>query len=64
MDTLKHSLSDDLLTIFKRACRENEFEVADHLLTALEVIASEQADRHQLDAAYLTFITCCDRRPP
>lgn len=61
MGALKHSLSDDVLAIFKRACRENEFELATHLLSVLEVMASKQTDRHQLDAAYLTFIACCDR---
>lgn len=57
MDVLKHSLSDDVLAAFKRACRENEFELANHLLSALEAMAT---DRHQLDAAYLTFIACCE----
>lgn len=60
MSAMKHSLSDDVLAVFKRSCRENEFELANHLLSALEVIASNQTDRHQLDAAYLTFIACCD----
>ncbi len=60
MGALKHSLSDDVLAVFKRACRENQFELATHLLSALEVMASKQTDRNQLDAAYLTFIACCD----
>lgn len=60
MGALKHSLSGDVLAVFKRACRENELELANHLLTALEVMARKQTDRHQLDAAYLTFIAYCD----
>lgn len=60
MGALKHSLSDDVLAVFSRACRENEFELANCLLSALEILASKQTDRHQLDAAYLTFIACCD----
>lgn len=60
MGSLRRSLSDDVLAVFERACQENEFELANHLLSALEAIASKQTDRHQLDATYLTFIASCD----
>lgn len=60
MSSLGHTLSDDLLEVFKRACLENEFESAGHLLSALEVLVSKQTDGNSLDAAYLAFIACCD----
>lgn len=60
MGTLKHSLNDDVFAVFERACQQNEFELADHMLLALEVMARKQNDTKQLDSAYLTFIACCD----
>ena len=49
---MKRSLHDDVFAAFARACREEEFELAEHLLRAIEVIARLQDDSEQLDAAY------------
>ncbi|AYO86643.1 hypothetical protein [Methylobacterium brachiatum] len=41
--TVSRSLETRLLALLKQACSEHEFEVADHLLCALECLA-EKAD--------------------
>ena len=46
------SLRDDVLAVFARSCEEGEFEVAEHLLCAIEVIALQSLDFEQLDVAY------------
>lgn len=49
---MTRSLRDDVLAAFARACREREFEVAEHLLCAIEAIALQSHDFEQLDVAY------------
>jgi hypothetical protein len=43
------------------ACEEQEFELAEHLLRALEAIARQQANSDQVDAAYALLTTPCDQ---
>lgn len=56
--TVRRSLETKLLALLKQACSECEFEVADHLLCALECLA-EKADEpphgepSSLDEGYL-----------
>jgi len=53
MNVRQHSLGDDLSVAFTRACRERDFAVADHLLSALEIIASREDEPGRLERAYL-----------
>lgn len=46
-------LEDDVFAVFERACREHEFEVAEHLLQTLETIAARSGDEDRLEEAYL-----------
>ncbi|WP_166656284.1 hypothetical protein [Paraburkholderia sp. BL10I2N1] len=45
---------------FARACKEEEFELAEHLLRAIEVVARKQNDCEQLDAAYMILAQAVD----
>jgi len=47
--------------VFARACKEEEFELAEHLLCAGEVIARQQDACWQLDAAYEHLAQSVDR---
>jgi hypothetical protein len=49
-------LEDDVFAVFERACREQEFEVAEHLLQALETIAEDSGDEDRLEEAYLRLV--------
>lgn len=42
MKKASESLAYDVLVVLKRAILENEMEAADHLLTALEVLACHE----------------------
>lgn len=55
MNGKKHGLDDDVSAVFARACRERDFEVAEHLLHALEAIAHRNGDEARLQRAYLEF---------
>ncbi|WP_416047316.1 hypothetical protein [Cupriavidus basilensis] len=60
MSTIKHTLGEDVFAVFERACLEKEFELADHLLLALEAIARRRKDAKQLDVAYLLLAATCE----
>ena len=47
------SLQEDIARAFRRACRERDWEVAEFLLQALEVVAAREGDESVLDAALL-----------
>ncbi|MGH8788521.1 MAG: hypothetical protein ACREYA_26025 [Cupriavidus necator] len=47
------TLHEEVFAVFERACREGDFELAEHILLALETIARRQNDDRQLDRAYL-----------
>jgi hypothetical protein len=49
-------LEDEVFAVFERACREQEFEVAEHLLQALETIAEGSSDENRLEEAYLQLV--------
>jgi hypothetical protein len=49
---VRRSLHDDVFASFVRACEEEEFDLAEHLLRALEFIARVKHNSEQLDAAY------------
>ncbi|WP_230960682.1 hypothetical protein [Burkholderia stagnalis] len=55
MGSMTYTLEDEILAVFERACCEGDFEVAEHLLRALEAIAFRQRDEQQLDCAYFTL---------
>lgn len=49
----RRTLYEEIFAVFERACREGDFELADHILLALETIARRQKDNQRLDRAYL-----------
>lgn len=55
MNDKKSSLEDDVSTVFERACREQDFGVAEYLLRALEAIAQRDGDEERLQRALLKF---------
>lgn len=62
MNAATPSLFDDIVVVFRRACEEENYGVADHLLTALESMAP-QGDV-ALDEVYLSFASLALRRCP
>ncbi len=70
MSPVSHTLDEDVFAVFERACRERQFELADHILAALESIARQRNDARQLEHAYVIFAACCSagdgpqERPP
>ena len=52
---VRRNLADDVSAAFARACRERDFEVADHLLCALKIIARREDEPDRLERAYLEF---------
>lgn len=46
------TLCDDVQMAYERACIEQDFEVAEHLLRALEAIAHREMNQQSLDRAY------------
>lgn len=55
MSRKRNSLEDDVFAVFERACREQDFEIAEHLLQTLEATAHRSGDHEQLDLAYLSL---------
>lgn len=53
MRTKTTSLEEDVVTLFDRAYREQDLQVAEYLLQALEVMAERSGDDTQVEAAYL-----------
>ncbi|MBW0368338.1 hypothetical protein [Ensifer adhaerens] len=61
MDGHTDKLEENILALFKQACRQGRLDVAEHLLCALEA-SSKEGDNDELpctceplDAAYLTI---------
>lgn len=48
-----NSLEEEVLAAFDRACREQDLEVAEHLLQTLEVMAHRSGNEEWLDDVYL-----------
>lgn len=54
MNNQEQALGAQILSAFQRAYQENEMEIAEHLLRALEVLARRDADGESLgETAYL-----------
>lgn len=53
MNAATPSLFDDIVAVFRRACEEENYGVANHLLAALESMARK--DDMALDDVYLSF---------
>lgn len=51
----KSTLQDDVLAAFERACHEQDFEVADDLLHALETFNRREAADELLQQAFRVF---------
>lgn len=58
MTAAKQTLCDDALAMFKQACEQEQYIVADRLLGALEAMAGQAQDSRQLDEAYLVVARC------
>ncbi len=56
MSQKKSSLEDDIAAAFERACREQDFMVAEYLLHALEAIARRNGDDIAVHRAYRELI--------
>jgi hypothetical protein len=57
-DVIRPTLRDDVQTVFERACAEKDFEVAEHLLRALEAIACREKNEASLNIAYWVLVRC------
>jgi hypothetical protein len=55
MTAKSSTLGDDVLGVFERACREEDLEVAEHLLQALELLARRDNEVENMQRAYLDF---------
>jgi len=55
---VRSTLHDDVQMAFERACTEQDFEVAEHLLRALEVIALRETNEQSPDRAYYMLAHC------
>jgi hypothetical protein len=60
MNRTRRSLDDDVMAAFERACREQDFLVADHLLQALEAMSQRDGNDKPVQRAYreLTSTFC------
>ncbi|MBF8179081.1 MAG: hypothetical protein K2Y13_12475 [Burkholderiaceae bacterium] len=63
MSRKKRTLDDDVLAAFKRACHEEDWQIAEHLLQALEILACRTDDEDDLQRAYLEFTRSLSGRP-
>lgn len=52
------TLGDELEAVFKRACEENDMQVAERLLQALEALARRDGRQGDLDHLYLGIADC------
>lgn len=57
------TLSDDLLTVFDRACREQDWEVAEHVFLVLELLSLREGSEKKVESAYLDLVHTIGRRP-
>lgn len=58
----RHSLTNDLQALLKRACKEGDLEVAEYLLQALEAIARRSESDENLDQVYSQLARYLDKR--
>ncbi len=57
------TLNDDLLTVFDRACQESDWEVAEHLLRALETLSRREGCDEHVESAYLELMHTIIKKP-
>jgi hypothetical protein len=55
------TLNDDLLTVFDRACQESNWEVAEHLLRALETVSRRERSDEHVENAYVELVRTFNR---
>lgn len=60
--TTDAALADQVARVFKLACREKDWEVAEFLLRALEAIAEREGDDALLESAYGQLLALCPDR--
>ncbi|OGB26684.1 MAG: hypothetical protein A3I66_03870 [Burkholderiales bacterium RIFCSPLOWO2_02_FULL_57_36] len=53
MGKRKCSLEDDVRAVFERACVEQDFQLAEHLLQALETLAERDGHDEKLKQTYM-----------
>jgi hypothetical protein len=63
MDGKISTLEEDVIAAFERACREQDFVVADHLLKTLEAIAHRSGSEEKIEDAYLHMAQMASRSP-
>jgi hypothetical protein len=56
MSKKKSSLADDVAAAFQRACLEDDLEVAEYLLQALELLASREEAEEKALRAYSKLV--------
>ena len=56
------TLAQDLSKLFKRACRERDWLVAEYLMQALEALAKREGRRTHADAALLDWVAQMSER--
>jgi hypothetical protein len=57
------TLNDDLLTVFDRACQESDWEVAEHLLRALETLSRRDGCDEHVESEYLELMHNIIKKP-
>ncbi len=57
------TLGDDLLTVFDRACHEQDWEIAEHIFRALELLSLREGSEEKVESAYLELVRTLGRRP-
>lgn len=50
------SLEEEVSKLFRRACRERDWDVAEHLFQALEAIASREGNDEPVEAALVELL--------
>jgi hypothetical protein len=56
MEKKQSSLADDISAALQRACREGDMQVAEHLLRALETMASREEAEASARQAYAKLV--------
>jgi hypothetical protein len=61
--TKTKSLTEDVLVVFERACQEEDWQVAQHLLEAIETIARREDAEEDLDHVYAQLAQSLHGKP-
>lgn len=57
------NLGDDVLRVFERACQEKDWQVAEHLLRAVETLSLREGSDDHVESAYLELVRTLADRP-